>query len=109
MTRVMLLAGLLAFAAPLKLHAQVSVNENAEKLEALKEELEKARQLRDKVIAKRWEDKRGDMDAREKFNQGYDDLKGQLEAKNLEADRLHEEIQSLLKDAEEAAAGAESA
>ena len=54
----------LLIAAPLRTMAQVSVNENAEKLEALKEELEKARQLRDKVIAKRWEDKRADMDAR---------------------------------------------
>jgi biopolymer transport protein ExbB len=89
--------------------AQVSVNENAEKLEALKADLEKARQLRDKVIAKRWEDKRGDMDAREKFNQAYDDLKNQLETRNLEADRIHEETQSLLKDAEEAEAAAENA
>jgi biopolymer transport protein ExbB/TolQ len=89
--------------------AQVSVNEQADRLEALKEELEKARQLRDKVIAKRWEDKRGDMEAREKFNQAYDDLKSQLETRNAEADRLHEEIQVLLKDAEEAEAGAETA
>lgn len=89
--------------------AQVSVNENADKVEALKEELEKARQLRDKVIAKRWEDKRGDMEAREKFNAAYDDLKNQLEARNQEADRLHEEIQSLQKDAEEAEAQAENA
>jgi biopolymer transport protein ExbB len=103
------LAALSIAAAPMRLHAQVSVNENAEKLQALQEELEKARQLRDKVIAKRWEDKRGDMDAREKFNQAYDDLKNQLEAKNQEADRLHEEIQSLQKDAEEAEAGAENA
>lgn len=103
------LAALLIGAAPLRLLAQVSVNENADKIEALKDELEKARQLRDKVIAKRWEDKRGDMDAREKFNQAYDDLKNQLEAKNQEADRLHEEIQSLQKDAEEAEAQAENA
>jgi biopolymer transport protein ExbB len=102
-----LIAALLGAAGPLK--AQVTVNENAEKLEALKEELEKARQLRDKVIAKRWEDKRTDMEAREKFNQSYDDLKGQLETRNQEADRLHEEIQALLKDAEEAEAGAENA
>ncbi|MDB5046998.1 MAG: MotA/TolQ/ExbB proton channel [Fibrobacteres bacterium] len=101
------LAALLVAAGPLK--AQVSVNENAEKLEALKEELEKARQLRDKVIAKRWEDKRGDMDAREKFNAAYDDLKTQLETRNSESDRLHEEIQSLVKDAEEAEANAENA
>ncbi len=103
----LLLASLLMCMAPLR--AQVSVNENADKLEALKEELEKARQLRDKVIAKRWEDKRGDMDAREKFNQAYDDLKSQLETRNQESDRLHEEIQSLGKDAEEAEANAENA
>jgi biopolymer transport protein ExbB len=103
------LAALLLGAAPLRLRAQVSVNENADKIEALKDELEKARQLRDKVIAKRWEDKRADMDAREKFNQAYDDLKNQLEAKNQEADRLREEIQSLQKDAEEAEANAENA
>lgn len=102
-----LAAALLLAFAPLS--AQVSVNENAEKLEALKVDLEKARQLRDKVIAKRWEDKRGDMDAREKFNQAYDDLKNQLETRNLEADRIHEETQSLLKDAEEAEAAAENA
>lgn len=103
------LAALLLGAAPMRLSAQVSVNENADKLEALKDELEKARQLRDKVIAKRWEDKRADMDAREKYNQSYDELKNQLEAKNQEADRLHEEIQSFQKDAEEAEAGAENA
>ena len=102
-----ILATLVLAIAPL--NAQVSVNENAEKLEALKADLEKARQLRDKVIAKRWEDKRGDMDAREKFNQAYDDLKNQLETRNLEADRIHEETQSLLKDAEEAEAAAENA
>ena len=105
-SRVILIAVLMAAGTAA---AQVSVNENAEKLEALKAELEKARQLRDKVIAKRWEDKRGDMDAREKFNQAYDDLKNQLETRNLEADRIHEETQSLLKDAEEAEAAAENA
>jgi biopolymer transport protein ExbB len=109
MTRAIILAALLLAAGAARTQAQVSVNENADKLEALKEELEKARQLRDKVIAKRWEDKRGDMDAREKFNSAYDDLKNQLEAKNLEADREHEEIQSLQKDAEEAEANAENA
>jgi len=113
MTRTILarlaLAALVIAAAPLRARAQVSVNENADKIEALKDELEKARQLRDKVIAKRWEDKRADMDAREKFNQAYDDLKGQLEAKNQEADRIREEIQSLQKDAEEAEAQAENA
>jgi biopolymer transport protein ExbB len=103
------LCGILALAAVPRPMAQVTVNEQADRLEALKEELEKARQLRDKVIAKRWEDKRADMEAREKFNQAYDELKSQLETRNAEADRLHEEIQSLLKDAEEAEAQAENA
>ncbi len=89
--------------------AQVSVNEQTEKLEALKQELEGARQARDKVIAKRWEDRQRDNEAREKFNQDYDDLKNKLEIKNMEADRLHEEIQALLKDAEEAESEAENA
>jgi len=89
--------------------AQVSVNENPEKLEALKQELESARQMRDKVIAKRWEDRQKDTEAREKFNQEYDDLKNKLELKTLEADRFHEEIQGLLKDAEEAEAEADNA
>lgn len=90
-------------------HAQVSVNENSEKLEALKQELESARQMRDKVIAKRWEDRQKDNETREKFNQDYDDLKNKLEVKTQDADRLHEEIQSLQKDAEEAEAEADNA
>jgi biopolymer transport protein ExbB len=89
--------------------AQVSVNEQTEKLEALKQELESARQQRDKVIAKRWEDRQRDNEAREKFNQEFDDQKNKLEIKTLESDRLHEEIQALLKDAEEAESEAENA
>jgi biopolymer transport protein ExbB len=89
--------------------AQVQVNEQTEKLEALKQELEAARQMRDKVIAKRWEDRQKDNEARDKFNQEYDDLKNKLELKSGEADRMHEEIQSLIKDAEEAEAEAENA
>lgn len=96
-----------AFAMPAQ--AQVQVNEQTEKLEALKQELEAARQMRDKVIAKRWEDRQKDNEAREKFNQEYDDFKNKLELKSGEADRLHEEIQALLKDAEAAEAEAENA
>ncbi len=110
MTRIALSAALVAaLLSAGTARAQVSVNEQADRLEALKEELEKARQLRDKVIAKRWEDKRAAMESREKFNQAYDELKNQLEAKKAETDRLNEEIQSLLKDAEEAEAQAEAA
>ena len=93
---------------PVFLYAQVSVNEQADKIEALKIELEQARQMRDKVIAKRWEDKQQDVEVRERFNQEYDELKDKLEAKNQEVDRLHSEIQNQQSDAEEAEAQAET-
>jgi biopolymer transport protein ExbB len=85
----------------------VKVDEKADQIAALKIELEQARQNRDRAITKRWEDKARDTDAREKFNQDYDDLKNKLELKNQEADRLHAEIQNYLRDAEEAQARAE--
>ncbi len=101
---------LLAFLfSVLPLHAQqVTVDEKRDQIEALKIELEQAKQLRDKVIAKRWDNKQRDMEAREKFNQEYDDLKAKLDVKTQEADRLHAEIQNNLRDAEEAAAQAEN-
>lgn len=85
----------------------VKVDEKADQIAALKIELEQARQNRDREITKRWEDKARDTEAREKFNQDYDDLKSKLEIKNQEADRLHAEIQNNLRDAEEAQARAE--
>jgi biopolymer transport protein ExbB len=85
----------------------VKVDEKADQVAALKIELEQARQNRDRVITKRWEDKARDTEAREKFNQDYDELKSKLEVKNQEADRLHAEIQNYLRDAEEAQARAE--
>jgi biopolymer transport protein ExbB len=87
--------------------AGVKVDEKADQVAALKLELEQARQNRDRVITKRWEDKARDTEAREKFNQEYDDLKNKLEVKNQEADRFHAEIQNYLRDAEEAQARAE--
>lgn len=87
--------------------AQVRVNEQTDQIEALKIELEQAKQNRDRVLARRWEDKARDTEAREKFNRDYDELKARLELKNQEADRLHAEIQNLLRDAEEAQARAE--
>lgn len=95
--------------APLAQQNAVSVNENAEKLESLKAQLEAARQMRDKVIAKRWEDRQKDTEAREAFNQQFDELKAQLEQKDQVADRLHEDILGLLKDAEIAEAEADNA
>ena len=85
----------------------VKVDEKADQVAALKIELEQARQNRDRVITKRWEDKARDTEAREKFNQEYDEQKSKLELKNQEADRLHAEIQNYLRDAEEAQARAE--
>ncbi|HAO99318.1 MAG TPA: hypothetical protein DCQ83_04675 [Fibrobacteres bacterium] len=87
---------------------QVTVDEKRDQIEALKIELDQAKQMRDKVIAKRWDNKQRDMDAREKFNQEYDDLKSKLDVKTQEADRLHAEIQNYLRDAEEADAQAET-
>jgi biopolymer transport protein ExbB len=99
----------LALAIPLSAQSGsgVKVDEKADQVAALKIELEQARQNRDRVITKRWEDKARDTEAREKFNQDYDELKNKLELKNQEADRLHAEIQNYLRDAEEAQARAE--
>jgi biopolymer transport protein ExbB len=85
----------------------IKVDEKADQVAALKIELEQARQNRDRVITKRWEDKARDTEARENFNADYDELKNKLELKNQEADRLHAEIQNYLRDAEEAQARAE--
>jgi biopolymer transport protein ExbB len=87
--------------------AQVKVDDKADQVEALKIELEQARQNRDRVLARRWEDKQRDTEAREKFNRDYDEVKNKLELKIQEADRLHAEIQHFLSDAEEAQARAE--
>jgi len=86
---------------------QVRVQENLDQLEALKIELEQAKQNRDRVLARRWEDRQRDTEAREKFNREFDEVKGRVEQKIQEADRLHAEIQNLLRDAEEAQARAE--
>lgn len=102
LTAIMALAATAVFSQP-----GVKVDEKADQVAALKIELEQARQNRDRVIAKRWEDKARDTEAREKFNQDYDELKNKLELKNQEADRLHAEIQNYLRDAEEAQARAE--
>jgi biopolymer transport protein ExbB len=83
------------------------VNENADQIAGLQIELEQARQNRDRILARRWEDKQRDTEAREKFNREYDEIKNRLELKIQEADRLHAEIQTHLRDAEEAQARAE--
>ena len=87
--------------------SQVRVDENLDQIEGLKIELEQLRQNRDRVLARRWEDRQRDTEAREKFNREYDEVKARVEQKVLEADRLHAEIQNLLRDAEEAQARAE--
>jgi biopolymer transport protein ExbB len=103
---IMLVTLLVASSLPSFAQA-VKVDEKADQVAALQIELEQARQNRDRVITKRWEDKARDTEAREKFNQEYDELKNKLELKNQEADRLHAEIQNYLRDAEEAQARAE--
>ncbi len=107
-SRLFLVAGLLLVPSHFAQAQQVTVDEKRDQIEALKIELEQAKQARDKVIAKRWDNKQRDMDAREKFNQEYDDLKAKLDVKTQDADRLHGEIQNNLRDAEEAAAQAEN-
>ncbi len=87
---------------------QVTVDDKHDQIEALKIELEEAKEARDKVIAKRWDNKQRDMDARDKFNQEFDDLKAKLDAKTQVADRLQAQIQNDLRDAEEAEAQAEA-
>jgi len=109
MKRLLLsLACLTLLYAPARAQNNVTVDEKTEKLEALKQELESARQLRDKVIAKRWEDRQKDAEGREQFNQQFDEIKNQLELKTGAADRLQEEIQNGLREAEEAEADAEN-
>jgi len=88
-------------------HAQVKVDDKSDQVAALQIELEQAKQNRDRILARRWEDKQRDTEAREKFNREYDEVKSRLEAKNQEADRFHAEIQNHLRDAEEAQARAE--
>lgn len=105
--RKIAIAAFVAAMAAVPASAQVRVNENTDQIEALKIELEQARQNRDRILARRWDDKQRDTEAREKFNREYDELKNRLELKNQEADRLHAEIQNHLRDAEEAQARAE--
>ncbi len=105
--RTLLLSTLLVAITFAPSFAQVKVDDKADQVEALKIELEQARQNRDRALARRWEDKQRDTEAREKFNRDYDEVKNKLELKNQEADRLHAEIQHFLSDAEEAQARAE--
>jgi biopolymer transport protein ExbB/TolQ len=98
---------LLIIATALPVLSQVKVDDKADQIEALKIELEQARQNRDRILARRWEDKQRDTEAREKFNREYDEIKNRLELKVQESDRLHAEIQQFLSDAEEAQARAE--
>jgi biopolymer transport protein ExbB len=106
-SRISLLAALLM--APRLVPAQqVTVDDKQDQIAALQIELDQAKEERDKVIAKRWDNKQRDMDARDKFNQEFDDLKAKLDAKTQEADRLQAQIQNDLRDAEEAEAQAET-
>ncbi len=100
------MAAFMAFAV--ETSAQVRVDDQRDQIAGLQIELEQARQLRDLVLARRWDDKQRDTEARERFNREYDELKSALELRIQEAERLHAEIQQHLRDAEEAQARAES-
>lgn len=75
--------------------------DKSDKLKALKIELEEQKQLRDRVIAKRWKDKRAYNESREKFNNQYDDQKDKLEQKNSQLESIRESVEYLRKDTEE--------
>ncbi len=98
--RQLAMTALATAALTLQTHSQVRTDEKADQREAIKIELEEAKRLRDRVVSKRWEDRRLDMEAREKFNQEYEEIKMRVETRNFEGDRLHEELQVLLRDAE---------
>jgi len=88
---------------------QYSEEDTSDKLKALQKELEEAKQYRDRVIAKRWEDRTVYNESREKFNDNYDDLKEKLELKNNDVEREREQIGSLLNEVEELKARKEAA
>jgi biopolymer transport protein ExbB len=106
-TRTIFIAAFISVMAASSAFSQVRVDDKADQVAALQIELEQARQNRDRILARRWEDKQRDTEAREKFNREYDEIKNRLELKIQEADRLHAEIQNHLRDAEEAQARAE--
>ena len=89
--------------------SQVQTDEKHDQIEALKIELEEARRLRDRVISKRWEDRRKYVEAREKFNSEYDALKETLELTKLDEDRIREQQQTVQRDIEELKAAQDGA
>jgi biopolymer transport protein ExbB len=101
MDRTVILSSVLLICFVTASYPQYSEEDISDKLNALKNELEEQKRLRDRVIAKRWEDKRTYNDAREKFNEEYDDLKDKLEQKNHEIEREKETIEAMQKDVEE--------
>lgn len=81
--------------------SQVQEIDQTDKINALKRELEESRKLRDLVLTKRWEDKRKYTDSREEFNEMFLELKSGLEMKNLEREKLLDQISILTKNLEE--------
>jgi biopolymer transport protein ExbB len=88
--------------------AQYSEDDNTDRIQALKIELEEKRNLRDRVLAKRWSDKQEYNDARELFNQEYDELKDKLNVANSRREQLQEEMAILLQEVEKLKAKQES-
>jgi len=79
---------------------QVQEQDFTDKINALKRELEETRQLRDRVLAKRWEDKRKHADSREVFNGQYEEHRIQLENANIDRERLEDQRQVLQTEVE---------
>ncbi len=98
MLRIIILGFLLLFFGTA--NAQYSEEDVSNKIKALKKELEEQKRLRDRIIAKRWDDKKKYNDGREAFNEKYDDLKEKLELKSTELERAQEEVEALQKDEE---------
>jgi biopolymer transport protein ExbB len=96
---MMLTVVLMAFCC--SIFGQYQEDDVSDKIKALKIELEEQKRLRDRVIAKRWEDRKIYNDAREKFNEEYDEFKDKLEQKNSEMERVRESIEALQRDVEE--------
>ncbi len=88
---------------------QVTVDDKHDQIEALKIELEEAKEARDKVIAMRWDNKQRDAGYPRPFAARNSTISRPGSTPRREvADRLQAQIQNDLRDAEEAEAQAEA-
>ena len=96
---IKVIAGVAVFIS--SIFSQVEQVDNTARIKGKKIELEEAKEYRDKVITKRWDDKRKYNESREKFNEDYDEAKEKLETLSHEQERLKEEIETALRDVEQ--------